>query len=103
MRKQYTFSLRHVLAVSTVLSMGLAVAADASRRYQSARVLLDSTDNPPHEIVERAEGDFRIAVGEISLLIPVSVLGLGWLFIEFSRRPAASQVFPILEPDDANR
>jgi hypothetical protein len=91
MRKQYSFSLLHLLAVMTVLSVGLAVAADAVRRYQSAKVLLDSTDNPSHDTVERAERDFRIAVGEFSLLIPASVLGLGWIFIEFSRRPASKK------------
>ena len=86
MRKQYRFSLRHLFAVITVLAAGLSVAADASRRYQSAKVQLDSTDNPPQEIVERAEADLQIAIGEISLLIPASVLGLGRIFIEFSRR-----------------
>ena len=93
MLKQYCFSLRHLFAVITVLSMGLAIAVDAGRRLQSAKVLFDSTDNPNHEIVVPAEGDLRIAIGEISLLISVSTLVLGWIFIEFSRRPASHKRF----------
>lgn len=97
MRKQYSFSLRHLFAVTTVLSVGLAVAADAGRRYQSAKVVLDSTEEHKPDIVERAEGDLRVSIAEISLLIPASVLGLGWVFIEFSRRPAPDNVFPMSE------